>query len=69
MSTTTISIRVPDKDLAEIDRRAAAGGWTRTAFLLRTALGAATQDERRLEDHEQRLKLLEEQVFRIGYRP
>jgi predicted DNA binding CopG/RHH family protein len=69
MSTTTISIRVPDDDLAEIDRRRAALGMNRTAFLLRTVLGAATQDERRLKDHEQRLKDLEEQVFRIGYRP
>jgi uncharacterized protein (DUF1778 family) len=34
----TISIRVPDDDLAEIDRRARARNMTRTAFMLGAAL-------------------------------
>lgn len=65
-----LSLRVATEDLAEIDRRAAAHGYpNRTTFLLSLALSdhlAQTADEKRFEDYEQRLRAVEELVFRIG---
>jgi hypothetical protein len=55
----TISLRVPDSDLARIDRRAAELGVTRTALILRAVLGKATGDEQRfceIEDDIARLR-------------
>jgi uncharacterized protein (DUF1778 family) len=69
MSTTPITLRVPDDDLAEIDRRAKARGLNRTAFMLGLALAedlARTADEARFEDIEERLSALEERLFLSG---
>jgi hypothetical protein len=59
----TISMRVPDDDLAEIDRRALAHGYpNRTAFLLGLALSddlAKTADMARFEEIEARLERVE----------
>jgi uncharacterized protein (DUF1778 family) len=59
---STISIRVNDDDLAEIDRRADSAGMARSAFMLKTALDRATADERRLEEIEDRLAHAEERL-------
>jgi hypothetical protein len=58
----SISLRVPDDDLAEIDRRAAARGLNRTEYMRRCALSddlAETADEARFHAIEERLELLE----------
>jgi hypothetical protein len=59
----TISLRVRDAELAEIDRRACELGVTRTAFMVRSALNVASADEERLDDMERQLARLEELVF------
>lgn len=63
----TISIRVADVDLAEIDRRTRAHGYpNRTAFLLGVALSenlAQTAEETRFESIEKRLGRLEEATW------
>jgi uncharacterized protein (DUF1778 family) len=56
---TTISLRVRDDELAEIDRRAAEAGLTRTALMLRAVLDAATADEKRFYEIEDRIERLE----------
>jgi uncharacterized protein (DUF1778 family) len=61
----TISLRVADADLAEIDRRAGCARMTRTAFMLRSALGVATADEERFDGIERRLSRIEEVVFTL----
>ena len=66
MTTAAISIRVPEPDLEEIDRRAKAHGMSRTAFLLTAALAdhlAQTVDEERLEAIEERLGRVEAATF------
>jgi uncharacterized protein (DUF1778 family) len=64
----TINFRVSDDDLAEIDRCVELHGFpSRTAFLLELALASElsqTADERRFEDIEKRLALLEEAWLR-----
>jgi hypothetical protein len=55
----TISLRVHDDDLEDIDRRAGDLGMSRTAFLLRAALGAVTADEKRFAALEERLDWVE----------
>lgn len=60
---TTISLRVRDLELAQIDERAVALGMTRTAFMLRAALDVATADERRLQTIETRLSRVETVLF------
>jgi hypothetical protein len=55
----TISLRVHDDELARIDRRAGEAGISRTALMLRAVLGAATADDRRFEDIEDRIDRLE----------
>jgi hypothetical protein len=62
----TISLRVGDNELAEIDRRAGELGVTRTAFLVRCALNIATADEQRLDDVERRLARLAELAFGLS---
>ena len=57
------SLRIPDDALAEIDRRAAELGISRTAFMLRTALGRVTADEQRLVEIEERLARVEANQF------
>jgi hypothetical protein len=47
----TISLRVHDDELAEIDWRTGEAGVSRTALMLRAVLGAATADERRFDDN------------------
>jgi hypothetical protein len=59
----TISIRVPDDDLAEIDRRAGELGTTRTGLMLRAVLGGITADEERLGRIEDRLDRVEASLF------
>ena len=59
----TISLRVPESQLVEIDERADAAGMTRTEFMLRAELGAATSDEQRLERIEARLDRAESVMF------
>ena len=66
MPTKFVGIRVPEGDLAEIDRRAQAAGLTRTAFLIRSALQthpaslqAGSTLEQRLAAVELRLAALE----------
>jgi hypothetical protein len=61
----TISLRVRDAELAEIDHRAGELGVTRTAFMVRCALDVATADEQRLDDVEFRLARLEELAFSV----
>lgn len=61
MATTTISIRVPDEDLAEIDRRASARRLSRTAFMLAAALSSTlpqTVEQEQLDNLEERLRAL-----------
>ena len=63
MASIPIALRVPEQDLREIDRRAAAHGRSRTAFLIEAALSehlAAPEWELRLEEFETRLGRLEE---------
>jgi Arc/MetJ-type ribon-helix-helix transcriptional regulator len=64
---TTISIRVPDDDLAEIDRRVATHGFpNRTAFLLGLALSddlAKAPGEAQFERIDERLARLEAVTF------
>jgi uncharacterized protein (DUF1778 family) len=62
---STISLRVRDSELAEIDRRAGKLGVTRTAFVLRCALDLASADEQRLDDVERRVARLEELAFSV----
>jgi uncharacterized protein (DUF1778 family) len=57
----TISLRVRVDDLERIDRRAGELGITRTALMLRAALGNATADEERFDE-------LEDQVARLRKR-
>jgi uncharacterized protein (DUF1778 family) len=59
----TISLRVSDEHLAEIGERADAAGMTRTAFMLRAAVDAATADEERLDRIEARLARAESVLF------
>ena len=69
----TVSIRVNDADLAEIDARARGRGLTRTALFIDSALGRTpdkTDDElfreeveAQLAKHEKRLKRVEEYTF------
>jgi hypothetical protein len=62
-----VSIRVPDPDLIEIDRRAHRSGMTRSAFILKTALDRATGDERQFEEINERLRRLEESRDASGW--
>jgi hypothetical protein len=59
----SISIRVADADLQELDRRASLAGMSRTAFVLKAALDRATEDELRLADIEDRLSRVEDALF------
>lgn len=59
----TISIRIPDADLATIDDRANSLGVSRTAFLLRAALDRSTADEQRFAEFEDRLARVEAALF------
>ena len=64
-----ISIRVPPAALAEIDERAAAADLNRTQYIVRACLGMLDTDERlrdRVDDHERRLKRLEDVAYGIG---
>ena len=61
MATTTISIRVHDDDLAEIDRRANARRLSRTAFILGASLTATlprTIEEEQLDHLAEQLRAL-----------
>jgi uncharacterized protein (DUF1778 family) len=55
------SIRVSDEDLAEIDRRAAAAGVSRTQYIIDRALGRlpGTELEEQLDDLRERIETLE----------
>jgi uncharacterized protein (DUF1778 family) len=68
MATTAITLRVPNEDLAEIDRRTAAHGYpSRTAFMLAAALHddlAATLTERQVAELAERLDELDERLSR-----
>jgi uncharacterized protein (DUF1778 family) len=59
----TISLRIDDQSLAELDARADRAGLSRTAFVLRAALDRATADERLFESIEERLVRAEELLF------
>lgn len=59
----TVSLRISDDDLAVIDLRAGKLGVTRTAYMLRTMLGRATAEERRLDEFEDRLARVEAALF------
>ncbi len=61
-----ITLRVSEDDLAEIDRRAAARGLNRTAFIRSAVLSdqlAQTPEERQLERLERRVSRLETSYF------
>jgi uncharacterized protein (DUF1778 family) len=66
MATVAISVRVPEAELEELDRRAKAHGTSRTAFLLGAALSdglAKTAEQERLDRIEKRLARVEAMTF------
>lgn len=66
MATVAVSLRVPEDDLTELDRRASSRGMSRSGFLLGAALSdqlAQTKDEERFERIEARLARVEAVTF------